>query len=645
VPRAGSTAPLRAGAAILLAALAALACWGSGTAEAAPASVAEPCAHAKALYSAGYYAAAAAEYKRLLGIAGCAEEEPAKRARAAAQTQAEKPDPKEQIEQAERLQAAGFEAQARELVKAVAQGSTEAIPQKLRSPTQRIGWWRNLLGKLGPAVRTALEALAVLAGVIVAILLVFTGLNALRLRFKRSAQLTGFTGAGEATLPPVLGAALSSMLASMTDNDAVGKVDWQSGTEPKFEIPVPVAEVVPQAKLLAGLIQMLDGLLFRKLVIVSGTVHPVHEHRGAGITLVVTNRSGREVEQITVWEHDFALKEAGDKTTDAVRYERLILPAAVWLAYCPMLGAKPKDEPLEDAPLHVRDWRSYALFALGELVPYPAKQQWLYEKALDRDSGNLGARLNLAALLLRRPELDVPEEGNDAALRNGDRTGWKECLDEAGRHLECVARNTSPIKDPIWYRARYMQAIRLLYLDRGADALTILACLQQEISDQGKEPRKPALRRRKRTPHLGTLLNALEQPVAILKLSAELTKNKSVKDLTGLPDGWLTATAEYNLACFWARYAGLAGSDQDERGKRTFEAVSSLRRAIERNAEAVDEARIDPALDSIRDSDGFKAVMEQRTDPEQDEPKPSRYAITLDPGPELLALTGRSPSP
>jgi len=240
----------------------------------------------------------------------------------------------------------------------------------------------------------------------------------------------------------------------------------------------------------------------------------------------------------------------------------------------------------------------------------------------------------------------VPKEGDDAALRNGDRAGWKDCLAAAGRHLEYVADNTSPKKDPIWYRARYMQAIRLLYLHRGADALAILEPLQQEISDRGKEPRKPAFRRSKKTPHLGTLLDALEQPVVILKLSAELTKDGSVKDLTGdLPAGWLTATAEYNLACFWARYAGVAGSDQSKRDERTFNAVSSLRRAIERNGEAIDEARIDPALDSIRDSDGFKTLVAKRKDPEQDQPKPLRYAITLDPGPELPALTGRPPSP
>jgi hypothetical protein len=154
-----------------------------------------------------------------------------------------------------------------------------------------------------------------------------------------------------------------------------------------------------------------------------------------------------------------------------------------------------------------------------------------------------------------------------------------------------------------------MQAIRLLYLHRGGEVLTILACLQREISMHDEEPRKRVLRRSKRKPHLGTLLDALEQPAAILKLSAELMKNGSIKDLTGLPASWLTATAEYNLACFWSRYSDVAGNDQVERAKRTFKAVSSLRRAIERNEAAIDEARIDPALDPIRYSDGFKALV------------------------------------
>ncbi|HYB23242.1 MAG TPA: hypothetical protein VED41_05560, partial [Solirubrobacteraceae bacterium] len=300
----------------------------------------------------------------------------------------------ELIGRAERLQSAGFEAQARELVKLVAEGSTAHIPAKLRAIDQRVGWWRDFLGIAGPPVRVGLEILAAILGVCVAALLLITCGNALGARVKRSAQLTGFGGSSEDTLTAVLSAALSQTLTRMSDQKASRRVNWQSGTEVKFELPAAIGEAVPAAGILAGLIEMLDRMLFRKLYGVSGTVHPIHEHRGAGLTLAIAARNGRTVNQVTIWERDFLLKEAGEGASIAVRYERLVLPAAVWLGYSRQLGLK-KDKP---PPLHTSDWRSYALFALGEIVPDRTKERRLYELALDMDSCNLGARLNLATL-------------------------------------------------------------------------------------------------------------------------------------------------------------------------------------------------------------------------------------------------------
>jgi hypothetical protein len=594
----------------------------SAVAPSAEAAV-DPCAHAKALYSAHYYLEAEQEYKRLLGIE-CATPARALAAREAAKRHAESLQPTKQAEakddlaKARRLQDAGFESEARKLTKAVAESSTTPIPARLRAINQRVGWWRDALGVVAPIARTALEVLLVLVGLLVAL----TGIGALARRFKLSGQLAGFAGASDATLAPVLGAALSAMLARMSDEGATRRVDWQSGTEFKFELPPSLAEAVPQANLLAGLVQMLDKLLYRKLFIVSGTVHPIHQHRGAGVTLVVTNRNGSESEQVTLWEQEFLLKEAGADVTDPVRYERLMLPAAVWLAYRPMIGFDEKKQ----LPLHTREWRSYALFALAELVPDASKERRLYEQALDRDADNLGARLNLAALLLRRPVAEVPSSAGAAAqpVATGSRESWAECLKKAGVQLDYIARRTSPLTDPIWYRSFYMGAVRSIYLGDSAKVKETLATLTTQMRHNGDKQK------------LKGLVDALKQPIEVLELTAELLGGQSLEGARArLQRGWLSATAEYNQACFWSRYAGLS-KQQAKRVKRTRKAVKALRRAIEREQRLRGEALVDPAFDPIRKDDGFKAAIEPPQE-EAVEEKPTRYAVTLDPGPELLS--------
>lgn len=548
------------------------------------------------------------------------------------QTDAEK-EAEKQLVKAQRLQDAGFESEARKLTRSVAENSTTPIPAKLRAINQRVGWWRDLLGLGGPVARTALELLGALLGVLVATLLIFTAVGALARRFRRSGQLGAFTGSSDAALPSLLGSVLGSMLARMSDEAAIPRVDWQSGTEFKFNVPPALVEAVPQANLVAGLVQMLDGLLYRRLFIVSGTVHPVHTHRGAGVTLVVTNRSGRKSEQITLWEREFLLKEAGADAPDAVRYERLMLPGAIWLAYRPMTGFR-KHRRLalhRGYPLGTREWRSYALFSLGELVPDAVKERQLYELALDRDAENLGARLNLAGLLLRRSQGGVPQPPNGIVssdvldVQDGGRERWKECLKEAGEHLADVASKTSPKRDPIWYRALYMQAVRLIYEGDGSRAKEILTELDNQMG------------RRARKPKLHALVQALEQPIQVLEMTAELIEKRSVGEgKRRLPGGWLTATAEYNQACFWSRYAGVS-NDVPEGIIRTRKALSSLRRAVERMERARGEARIDPAFDPIRENEGFKAIVKEPPEKQPVE-KPTRYAITLDPGPELISL-------
>jgi hypothetical protein len=611
----------------------------------ASASGAPPtCARAEALYQSHYYADAEQEYKRLLGSGESCAVVGVRKARHAVQAEnAFEAGAAGKLREAERLQDAGFETEARSLVKELTQNSTVHIPAKLRALDQRVSWWRDLLGSAAPVARLILEMLLVAAIGMLLVLLTGWALPALVSRLKTTVRLIGFSGSAETTLSSVLAAALSTTLSQMQDYGPGRQLVYQTGTEPKFELPKEIAEAVPQAGMLAGVLSMMGKALYSRLYSVSGTIHPVHKHRGAGLTLTVAGRSGNTIEQETFWEQDFALKPAGSNATDSVRYERLVLPAAVWLAFRPKLGFKQGK-----AVLGATDWRSYALFSLGKIAPDTESERVLYEQALDRDPGNLGARLNLAGLLLQRPgyELSTPSKQTSEDLRQGSKESWRERVDGAWRHLCVVAGSTDRERDAIWYRALYLQAIVCIYRaepklsNNGPEgqvqakrATTILECLRGAIDGHAHDERTAAL------------VDALADPVKVLSQTAGLLQGER-PDLSAFPaDRWLSADGEYNLACLYSRYAATVARDSSEFKERQAEAVRHLRRSIDRRQDdrqqaAIKEATVDPAFDAVRTSAGFRDTL-RRPKASANEPEATRYAVTIDPGPVLSALAGK----
>jgi hypothetical protein len=605
---------------------------------ASPAQAANPCTKAEALFAAHEYAEAAKAYQELIVSEKstavkegdqevCTKQQVRNGLLKAARYSGVPLRATEQLAQAKRLQHAGFEADAREVVKSVAKSSTQPIPHELRAPEQRTGGWRDELGVFGPPLRVILEALAL----VVIALFAAVVLWGLCKRLKATARLTGFEGSTEATLSAVLSAALSATLTRLSDEKPDLRIAWQSGTEEKLTIPASVTEAVPQANLLQGLLQTLENLLPRRLYSISGTVHPIHPHRGAGITLAIAKRNGNPLDQVTIWEKDFLLKDVGTGAEPAVRYERLILPAAIWLGYHKKLKRKIGEPPLKDPPLGTHDWRSYALFALGEINPSEAGQRCLYELALDRDPGNLGARLNLAACLLQRPSYEVPPPSEQELVEEGTLEGWEGRKQAADVHLRRVACNANAASEPIWYRARYMQAVLSIYRGEGRQARTQLDQMEEMAGIYGE---KEALR---------GLLLALEQPIEILRQSSHVIEAQPGATVGEPPEpkcGWRTAAAEYDLACFWSRYAGIAGNDDAKREERTAIAIRSLHSAIGREPGAREEALVDPAFDPIRTTPGFAAVTKAPANPTS-AAEPQQYAVTLDPGPVLAGLVGR----
>jgi hypothetical protein len=343
---------------------------------------------------------------------------------------------------------------------------------------------------------------------------------------------------------------------------------------------------MPQANLLAGLLTMLDRVLGRNVSLVSGTARPSDPERGAGLTIAIAGQNGVRREQHTVWEQEFGPVPLGEEHL-AARYARLMLPAAVWLAF-------QLNKRHSEAPLGTGNWRSYAIFSVAaehDRAGHRAEAIAGYKAALDRDPGNVGALLNLGSLLLHRDPAPAQETAPEARLA------------QAGALLGEAVVLTGDPRRAVWFRARYLLAVQLLYAsqaayDAGANgravelatrSRNVAVCADSAIDvAMGKDPR------------LDTFLATLHDPLELVRQSAILLAG-GVPDISQV-DGlrWKSAGTLYNLACFYARrVAHGAGPDVKTRALNLLEEAISRRREPQALRIVRDWARTDPAFASL----------------------------------------------
>jgi hypothetical protein len=381
--------------------------------------------------------------------------------------------------------------------------------------------------------------------------------------------------------------ALRDALDRLKDDTPSERLHFVSGTDGDFQtVPVAVTNAVPQGALLQGLAQMLDRLLSRRVRLVSGTVRPVDPTRGAGLSLAISKRDGRQDAQITIWERDYGIELASDDDL-AARYACLALPAAVWLAYQPPFSSTKER-------LGTTDWRSYALFAVAERAQREGAIDAArrgYIAALDADACNLGAQLNLGGLWLYDNRADETPAARDARLRLA-----RPCIDAVATNEELRGR-------PIWFCARYQQALVELTLRNSKGASAICAdtdaCLHQ-LSDSG----------------MARFVANFDWPHYVLWQSARLTSGEEPKIAEVENRGWNSSSTMYNLACFYARrYAKL--NDEDDRSRTIARLRAFLDRLGDEQRQRVARAgaRADPALETLWTDKEFVAVTEEPPQP------------------------------
>jgi hypothetical protein len=598
----------------------------------------KPCARAAALAQAGFLDEALAAYKADLGHGRCAIDGvkvvKAKLAKQAASPQAKLDATKQfkkKVALIRRLEAAGFEADARTKTKKLVSDYPKlAIPKDIRAVDQPVGLWRRQQGRAGPEVLAFVElAIVVLGGLLVVLVAIKVG-SALwqRVGIRYTvASVTGPVAEDAAGQGEVMAAELARM-----EGKSDTPVRRVQATEGDFSLPAALTDAYPQAGIIAALLSVLDRVLPRSLLTISAAALPVDPIRGVGVTVTIAKRGGRRLADgtRTLWESEFGPVDADGEVAD--RLARLMLPTGVWLGYSPELVrrtvpqrvwralgdpvARSRSRLTPVTRLGTTDWLSYAHFAVAERAQragFTTAARRGYFRALDVSLANIGARLNLAGLLLHRP-VD-PLSLDDPGWRLGF-AAW--LLEDESMIEELKAQDNTALR----WRWLYLRAARALAAHAlpgdataGRPADRPGAPDVREDEDLLAIQELSAALSSEVTAGTAALAAEMRWPAFVLRRSILLDqRRRAARGQCGAdaetlsPEGdatfresWWTANTLYNLACYHAR-AAACHPVGGEREASLDRARDYLRDAIDRAAEPklmLAMATSDPALDGV----------------------------------------------
>jgi tetratricopeptide (TPR) repeat protein len=392
------------------------------------------------------------------------------------------------------------EAQA-EIKQAIALYPSVHIPDRLKDVDRNSARWDEIKSDVGPVIRDAVETLAIVALLVVLVIAVLRGLR----RFFLHLTTGEFNAPGNDTLAKGLPVSLQDHVQRIS-RGAGGFSLYQLNTSGEAVAPIPaeVTQAFPQAGLAAAAISLLGQYVPSRSWKLSGAVRGFDEHKGAGLTLVISKRTGAVVDEVTLWQGDYGpVPVDPDDAAKEDAYFFLTIPGAVWAIYAingrrwfatlrygrrwlvaamrsmgrrlvaamrSIARTKTKDgdsgsriRPLQAYKAGARDfrmlgtddWKSYALFASAVFWAErrdETEARRRYWRALDQDEENEGALFNLATSYL----------GDHDVMESPD---GKQVYEQLAA-LKDVKEKSKPSKrtdDPLWYRAAYVDAAARLW--------------------------------------------------------------------------------------------------------------------------------------------------------------------------------------
>jgi hypothetical protein len=345
-----------------------------------------------------------------------------------------------------------------ELQAAIEKNPNLDVPDELASPSRREPDWRAFIGEWGPRLRTAAEALIYALAAVALVLLTIRSLRRGRARL----AIAPFTGDANTDAGLAMTAVLRDSYGRLTNESGgrgLGLVT--SSGEASLVPPKEVVAISPQVTLIAALAGYLDRLIPSRTREVTGSLRPHDPRRGAGVTVALARRYGKQFGEVTLWEAEYGpLAAHGDNDSMQPSYDRLGTPAASWLMFT--AGNRSILERIrfwrKFRLLGTMDWRSYAHFAVGaedQIRGEPAANVIRrYLSALAHDPNNHGAALNLAST-----ELGLAE--TDADLFRSAKTR----LEQLRITLEDQPGDFTT--NELWYRMRYNQTVAELHPEFG----------------------------------------------------------------------------------------------------------------------------------------------------------------------------------
>ncbi|HEX6100774.1 MAG TPA: hypothetical protein VF432_30935 [Thermoanaerobaculia bacterium] len=313
---------------------------------------------------------------------------------------------------------------------------------------------------------------------------------------------TAFPGAGASLY-------LQQQLVALTRLQP-SNVQFPSATLTSFEVPAAITSAIPSVfGWLKGLLSLLSLIYWRRTLILTGCTHPAIDEKGAGLTLVLSERN-KVASTTTLWQRDFGTKppEAPKKApepldltiapapADTAPYLDLLDSAAVWLLY-QLLQLEIRHPVRIRAMTGTASWVSDAMNKAAESVMGSdnKRAQELLVGALLNDPEHAAARANFGAML------------HDAQL-----------LGPAIEQFE-VAKNRMPHSDgpaaPVLFAASYRLAY--IHYQRGdigkalAEADTLLKAMEK--ADAGAIHRTEADCRR-----IKTYISYARPPVDVMRI-------------------------------------------------------------------------------------------------------------------------------
>jgi hypothetical protein len=530
------------------------------------------------------------------------------------------------------------------------------VPDELASPSRTAPGWRGFLSRWEPRLRTVAEAVILVLAATALALIIARSVRRVRSRL----AIAPFTGGANAEAGPAMTAVVRENYGRLTKESGGHRLGLVSSSgEASLVPPKEVISASPQVGMIAALVGFVDRLIPSRTREVRGYLRPRDPRRGAGVTVTLARRYGKQFGEVTLWEAEYGpLAPQGEKDPAQPSYDRLGVPAAAWLMF--EAGNRSVLERLrfwrKFRLLGTENWRSYAMFAVG--AEDHARGQFAvaerrYLTALALDPQNHGAALNLASAQLALAD-------NDKKLNENA----KERLEQLRETLEDQPGDYT--SDELWYRTRYNQASAELHPEFGTGAAArkaavgLCAVLLMKL-DRLSTPIRHRTSRKVRTfledvqpTALVTLASALRldrrppstmpdtaKPVdedvlreelwafarsphdheAAARFDAKVTHAAIVEyvlDKLGPPD----ARTNYNLACYFTRV------DYADPETKWSEAEDRLLAAVELGGSGVGErALVDASLPEYRDDDGrferLKSAIERVTEPKPAAPPPA----------------------